>query len=98
MGEVLHDLQTMRAIEATGTVDAQGHIQLDTPLPQAPSSRVRVVMLLDEQTTDKTPSAMPSQPQSQPRISGQDQGKVWISDDFNAPLPETILNDFIAPL
>ena len=24
---------------------------------------------------------------SSPRKPGQDQGKVWISDDFNAPLP-----------
>jgi hypothetical protein len=87
----------MRAIETIGTVDAQGHIQLDTPQPQVASSRVRVVMLLDE-PTDITPSSIPSQIRSQPRIPGQDQGKVWIADDFNDPLPEEILNDFLNPL
>ncbi len=35
---------------------------------------------------------------SSPRKPGQDQGKVWISDDFNAPLPEALLNDFLNPL
>jgi hypothetical protein len=32
------------------------------------------------------------------RIPGQDQGKVWMSDDFNDPLPDGILNDFLNPL
>jgi hypothetical protein len=32
------------------------------------------------------------------RIPGQDQGKVWMSDDFNDPLPDSILNDFLNPL
>ncbi len=35
---------------------------------------------------------------SLPRVPGQDRGQVWIADDFNAPLPETILNDFLNPL
>jgi hypothetical protein len=38
----------MRAIETSGTLDAQGHIQLDTPQPQAKPSRVRIIMLLDD--------------------------------------------------
>jgi hypothetical protein len=38
----------MRAIETIGTLDAQGHIQLDTPQPQAKPSRVRIIMLLDD--------------------------------------------------
>lgn len=38
----------MRAIEATGILDAQGHLQLDTPLPQGQPSRVRVIMLLPD--------------------------------------------------
>jgi hypothetical protein len=33
----------MRAIETIGTIDTQGHIQLDTPHPQVASSRVRIV-------------------------------------------------------
>ncbi|MBR8832886.1 MAG: type II toxin-antitoxin system Phd/YefM family antitoxin [Stigonema ocellatum SAG 48.90 = DSM 106950] len=32
---------------------------------------------------------------TQPRIPGQDKGKVAIASDFNAPLPENILNDFV---
>jgi hypothetical protein len=36
-------------IETIGTLDAQGHIQLDTPQPQAKPSRVRIIMLLDDE-------------------------------------------------
>lgn len=32
-----------------------------------------------------------------PRIPGQDKGKVIIAPDFNDPLPEDILNDFLNP-
>ncbi len=32
---------------------------------------------------------------TQPRIPGQDKGKVVISSDFNDPLPDNILNDFL---
>jgi hypothetical protein len=39
----------MRAIETIGTLDAQGHIQLDTLQPQAKPSRVRIIMLLDDE-------------------------------------------------
>lgn len=34
---------------------------------------------------------------TQPRIPGQDKGQVVIAPDFNAPLPEDILNDFLNP-
>jgi antitoxin (DNA-binding transcriptional repressor) of toxin-antitoxin stability system len=37
---------------------------------------------------------VPIQASTQPRIPGQDKGKVTIAPDFNAPLPEVILNDF----
>ena len=37
---------------------------------------------------------VPVQTPNQLRIPGQDKGKVEISADFNAPLPDTILNDF----
>jgi hypothetical protein len=37
-----------KRIETIGTLDAQGHIQLDTPQPQAKPSRVRIIMLLDD--------------------------------------------------
>jgi hypothetical protein len=32
-----------------------------------------------------------------PRIPGQDKGQVIIAPDFDAPLPEDILNDFLNP-
>lgn len=38
---------------------------------------------------------VPIQAVTQLRIPGQDKGKVTIASDFNAPLPETILNDFL---
>lgn len=40
---------------------------------------------------------VPAPKQRFPRIPGQDQGKVIIAPDFNAPLPEDILNDFLNP-
>jgi len=30
----------------------------------------------------------------EPRTPGMDAGKIWISDDFDAPLPEQVLRDF----
>jgi hypothetical protein len=39
----------MRAIEMTGTLTAQGQLQLDHPLPQEKSSRVRVILLMPEE-------------------------------------------------
>ena len=38
----------MRAIETTGILNTQGQIQLDRPLPQDKSSRVRVILLMLE--------------------------------------------------
>jgi antitoxin (DNA-binding transcriptional repressor) of toxin-antitoxin stability system len=32
---------------------------------------------------------------TQPRIPGQDKGTVSIAADFNASLPETVINDFL---
>jgi hypothetical protein len=34
---------------------------------------------------------------NQPRIPGQDKGQVIIAPDFDVPLPEDILNDFLNP-
>lgn len=34
---------------------------------------------------------------TQPRIPGQDKGQVIVAPDFDAPLPEDILNDFLNP-
>ena len=33
-----------------------------------------------------------------PRIPGLDRGKVVIAPDFDEPLPEDVLNDFLSPL
>lgn len=38
----------MQAIEATGTIDAQGHLSLDQPLQVTHPSRVRIIVLLTE--------------------------------------------------
>lgn len=38
---------------------------------------------------------LPFSEQSLPRIPGLDRGKVVIASDFNSPLPEDILKDFL---
>ena len=38
----------MRAVEATGTIDRQGHLLLDKPFGEDISSRVRVIVLFSE--------------------------------------------------
>ncbi len=40
---------------------------------------------------------VPAPKQRSFRVPGQDRGKVLIAPDFNAPLPEDILNDFLNP-
>ena len=37
----------------------------------------------------------PSKKNRNPRVAGQDKGKIFISPDFNAPLPDDILNEFL---
>ena len=32
------------------------------------------------------------------RIPGQDKGQVIVATDFNAPLPDSVLSDFLNPL
>jgi hypothetical protein len=39
---------TMRAIEAKGTIDAQGQLHLDEPLVSVSSGRVRIIVLFPE--------------------------------------------------
>jgi hypothetical protein len=41
---------TMKAIETTGTVDEQRRLLLDDPLPVIGPSRVRVIILMPEET------------------------------------------------
>ncbi|MFQ4141206.1 type II toxin-antitoxin system Phd/YefM family antitoxin [Chlorogloeopsis sp. ULAP02] len=40
---------------------------------------------------------VPIKEQSLPRTPRLDKGKVVISPDFDAPLPDEILNDFLSP-
>lgn len=40
----------MKAIETTGTIDKQSQIVLDEPLPLISSSRVRIIILLPDET------------------------------------------------
>jgi hypothetical protein len=42
-------VSTMRAIKTTGILNTQGQIQLDRPLPQDKTSRVRVILLMSEE-------------------------------------------------
>lgn len=42
----------MQAIEATGKVNSQGHLQLDQPLSDATERRVRVIVLFAEPDGD----------------------------------------------
>lgn len=37
----------------------------------------------------------PSPKKREPRVAGQDKGKIFIAPDFNDPLPDDILNGFI---
>ena len=39
----------MKAIETTGTIDAQNHLVLDEPLDMVNPSRVRIIILLPEE-------------------------------------------------
>ncbi|MFM5887786.1 MAG: type II toxin-antitoxin system Phd/YefM family antitoxin [Dolichospermum sp.] len=41
---------------------------------------------------------LPFSQQQLPRIPGLDRGKVVIASDFNSPLPDDILKDFLNPL
>jgi prevent-host-death family protein len=37
-------------------------------------------------------------PARPPRVAGLLEGKIWVADDFDAPLPEDILAEFERPL
>jgi hypothetical protein len=42
----------MRAVEATGTIDREGHLLLDQPFGEDIASRVRVIVLFAEPVQD----------------------------------------------
>jgi hypothetical protein len=68
----------LKAIETTGTVNANHEIILDEELPGNAPSRVRVIVLFDEQTTTITSKKR--------RKAGSAEGLIKMSDDFDAPL------------
>ncbi len=37
---------------------------------------------------------VPCAPARKPRVLGRMKGKIWISDDFNAPLPDEMLRAY----
>ncbi|HOF01126.1 MAG TPA: type II toxin-antitoxin system prevent-host-death family antitoxin [Spirochaetota bacterium] len=37
---------------------------------------------------------MPYKTSKNKRILGKENGKIWMSDDFDAPLPDSIIRDF----
>jgi prevent-host-death family protein len=37
---------------------------------------------------------VPVSPETGPRVLGGDEGQVWDAPDFNAPLPDAIVDDF----
>jgi hypothetical protein len=43
----------MKAIEATGTLDEQGHLSLDQPVVDSAPGRVRVIILYSEQNDEE---------------------------------------------
>ncbi|GEM_PF-1994609 len=70
----------LTAIETTGTISANRRIVLDEELPSNAPSRVRVIVLFDEKTTNNESKKR--------RKSGSAEGLIKMSDDFDAPLED----------
>jgi len=68
----------LTAIETTGTVNANHQIILDEELPDNAPSRVRVIVLFDENAPDGNSKKR--------RQAGSAEGLIKMSDDFDAPL------------
>ena len=68
----------LTAIETTGTIDANHQIVLDQDLPSNAPSRVRVIVLYDENGTNGGIKKR--------RKAGSAEGLIKMSDDFDAPL------------
>lgn len=67
----------MHAIELQASIDDKHQIHLQIP-ESWPQQKVKVIVLLD--------SADSAEPEK--RVFGQFQGKIRLSDDFDAPLPD----------
>lgn len=76
---------------------------VELPQLQADLAELLKQVLLGEEVIISqagTPIAriVPIDERSLPRIPGLDRGKVTIASDFDAPLPDDVLNDFLYPL
>jgi len=49
---------------------------------------VEIIVLEDTQTEQ------PAEPGPRRRVAGSAKGLIWVSDDFDAPLPDDIINEF----
>lgn len=70
----------LTAIETTGTIGANHEIVLDEKLPDNAPSRVRVIVLFDEN--------FPEGNLEKRRKAGSAEGLVKMSADFDAPLED----------
>ncbi len=70
----------LTAIETTGTINANHQIVLDEELPSNAPSRVRVIVLFDED--------VPSGGSKKRRKAGSAEGLIKMSADFAAPLED----------
>ncbi len=70
----------LTAIETTGTINANRQIVLDEDLPNNAPSRVRVIVLYDENA--------PNGDSKKRRKAGSAEGLIKMSDDFDAPLED----------
>ncbi len=69
----------LTAIETTGKINSNRQIELDEQLPTNAPSRVRVIVLYDENLANGDSKKR--------RKSGSAEGLIKMSDDFDAPLP-----------
>ena len=70
----------LTAIETTGTINANHQIVLDEDLPDNAPSRVRVIVLYDENA--------PNGGSKKRRKAGSAEGLIKMSADFDAPLED----------
>lgn len=70
----------LTAIETTGTISANHQIVLDEQLPDNAPSRVRVIVLYDENAPNDTAKKR--------RRAGSAEGLIKISADFDASLED----------
>jgi hypothetical protein len=68
----------LTAIETTGTNNANHQIVLDEDLPSNAPSRVRVIVLYEDNEQNGSPKKR--------RKVGSAEGLIKMSDDFDAPL------------